>query len=74
MIYGQLSQQGEIPAERYQTVISILCSKLEEKPYLEVYPGALRMLGTGWRTRVPHQNYDYTHQGRSNIIFKDLLF
>lgn len=52
MIYGQLSQQGEIPADRYQAVISILCSKLEEKPYLEVYPGALEDAGD-W---VEHQS------------------
>lgn len=51
MIYGQLSQQGEILADRYQTVISILCSKLEEKPYLEVYLGALEDAGD-W---VEHQ-------------------
>lgn len=51
MIYGQLSQLGEILADRYQTVISSLCSKLKEKPYLEIYPGVFQDGGD----RVGHQ-------------------
>lgn len=52
MIYGQLSQLGEVLADRYQTVISSLCSKLKEKPYLEIHPGVLEDGGDG----VGHQS------------------
>lgn len=60
---------GGVFDDRYQTVISILSSKLKEKTISEYIPGPWRLASGGWSTAIPKLN---KHHQRLNDLLISL--